>query len=555
MLINLTIANFAIIDRLEVQFDEGFNVLTGETGAGKSIILDAFGLLLGDRARPDLVRAGASEATVEALFDLTGRDDILHAFTAAGFSVDDELVLRRIVQSGGRSRAYVNGNLVTLAQLQPLSELLVTVCGQHEHQSLLQRNVHLTVLDRFANLDEPLRLYRESYELMKKIAQQLECLEDAERERQQRLDFLRHQADEISSAQLLPGEEEELLAERLLLQNAERLAGVTRGGYEALYEGNGAVCEVLGGLVSELQSVGEIDPELAGLAETVQRSLFELEDVSTRLRSYLGRIAFEPNRLEVIEERLATLTRLKRKYAPAVEEILGLLVNFAQEIAELENTQETRDNLSEELVARSVESRALGETLSAARKKAAQALEVGLLEEMAALAMPGASFGVAFVELDSPGPDGHERVEFMVSSNPGEPLMPLAKVASGGELSRMMLALKRLAPEADRVPTVIFDEVDAGIGGAAATAVGRKLQVVSRTSQILCVTHLPQVAAFADHHHRVVKCELDGRTLTTMEHLGDDERAQEMARMLGGATVTEQTLLHAKELIATSSAS
>jgi len=212
MLINLTIANFAIIDRLEVQFDEGFNVLTGETGAGKSIILDAFGLLLGDRARPDLVRAGASEATVEALFDLTGRDDILHAFTAAGFSVDDELVLRRIVQSGGRSRAYVNGNLVTLAQLQPLSELLVTVCGQHEHQSLLQRSVHLTVLDRFGNLDEPLRLYRESYGLMKKIAQQLECLEDAERDRQQRLDFLRHQADEITSAHLLPGEEEDLLA-------------------------------------------------------------------------------------------------------------------------------------------------------------------------------------------------------------------------------------------------------------------------------------------------------------------------------------------------------
>ena len=555
MLINLTIANFAIIDRLEVQFDEGFNVLTGETGAGKSIILDAFGLLLGDRARPDLVRAGASEATVEALFDLTGRDDILHAFTAAGFSVDDELVLRRIVQSGGRSRAYVNGNLVTLAQLQPLSELLVTVCGQHEHQSLLQRNVHLTVLDRFGNLDEPLRLYRESYGLMKKISQQLECLEGAERDRQQRLDFLRHQADEITSAQLLPGEEEELLAERLLLQNAERLAGVTRGGYETLYEGNGAVCEVLGGLVSELQSVGEIDPELADLAETVQRSLFELEDVSTGLRSYLGRIAFEPNRLEVIEERLATLTRLKRKYAPAVEEILALLENFAQEIAELENTQETRDNLSEELVTLSLESRAMGETLSAARKKAAQALEVGLLEEMAALAMPGASFGVAFVELGSPGPDGHERVEFMVSSNPGEPLMPLAKVASGGELSRMMLALKRLAPEADRVPTVIFDEVDAGIGGAAATAVGRKLQVVSRTSQILCVTHLPQVAAFADHHHRVVKRELDGRTLTKMEHLGSDERAQEMARMLGGATVTEQTLLHAKELIASSSAS
>jgi DNA repair protein RecN (Recombination protein N) len=307
--------------------------------------------------------------------------------------------------------------------------------------------------------------------------------------------------------------------------------------------------------VSELQSVRQVDPELAELAETVQRCLFELEDASTRLRSYLGRIVFEPNRLEAIEERLSTLTRLKRKYAPTVTEILDQLENLEKEIAVLENAQETRDNLSDELEARSVESRALGEALSAARKKAAQSLEEGLLAEMAALAMPGASFGVAFSELGRPGPEGHERIEFMVSSNPGEPLMPLAKVASGGELSRMMLALKRLAPDADRVPTVIFDEVDAGIGGAAATAVGRKLRAVSRNSQILCVTHLPQVAAFADHHHRVVKRELDGRTLTTMEHLGKDERVQEMARMLGGATVTEQTLLHAKELIATSSAS
>jgi len=549
MLLNLTITDFAIIDRLEVQFDEGFNVLTGETGAGKSIILDAFGLLLGDRARPDLVRAGASEATVEALFDLTGRDDIQHAFMSAGFSVDGELVLRRIVQSGGRSRAYVNGSLVTLAQLQPLSELLVTVCGQHEHQSLLQRNVHLTVLDRFGRLDEPLHLYRESYAVMQNIAQQLARLEDAERDRHQRLDFLRHQVDEVSSAELLPGEEEDLLAERLLLQNAERLEAVTRGGYEALYEGDGAVCEVLGGLASELKSVGEVDAELAVLGETVQRSLFDLEDVSAQLRSYLGRIAFEPERLEAIEERLTTLARLKRKYAPSLEEILILLESFEQEIVELENAQATRDTLAEELVARTEEARFLGAELSVARRRAAQALEKGLLEEMSALAMPGASFAVAFYELDHPGPDGHERIEFMVSSNPGEPLLPLAKVASGGELSRMMLALKRLAPDAENVPTVIFDEVDAGIGGVAATAVGRKLQMVSRTSQILCVTHLPQVAAFADHHHRVVKRELNGRTLTAMEHLGDDERVQEMARMLGGATVTEQTLLHAKELI------
>ncbi|MBE0575736.1 MAG: DNA repair protein RecN [Desulfuromonadales bacterium] len=554
MLLNLTITNFAIIDRLEVQFDEGFNVLTGETGAGKSIVLDAFGLLLGDRARPDLVRAGAAEATVEALFDLAGRDDIRHSFIESGFHVDEELVLRRVVQSGGRSRAYINGQLVTLSQMQPLTEQLVTVCGQHEHQSLLQRNLHLTILDRYGALDKQVNAYRDSYRAMQAVAQKLERLEDAERDRQQRLDFLRHQSEEISAAQLTPNEEESLLAERLLLQNAERLTAITRGGYEVLYESDGAVCEVLGGLTTELQSVAGVDKELGSLAETVQRSLFELEDVSTQLRSYLGRITFEPDRLEAIEERLASLTRLKRKYAPSLHEVMKLREDFDREIAELENAGATRGGLADELVKLSASNRLLAEELSAGRRQAAGQLVTTLVSELSDLAMPGASFEVSFTALSQPGHDGLERIEFMVSLNPGEPLMPLARVASGGELSRLMLALKRLAPDADNVPTVIFDEVDAGIGGAAATAVGRKLRAVSRSSQILCVTHLPQVAAFADHHHRVIKREREGRTLTEMECITGDERVREMARMLGGAQVTDQTLLHAKELISVSTA-
>ena len=552
MLLNLSISNFAIIDRLEVQFDEGFNVLTGETGAGKSIILDAFGLLLGDRARPGLVRAGATEATVEALFDLAGRDDVRQLFAESGFLVDDELVLRRIVQSGGRSRAYVNGSLATLAQLQPLAEQLVTVCGQHEHHSLLQRNVHLAILDRYGALDKQVGAYRESYRAMQTVAQQLDRLQNAERDRQQQLDFLRHQSDEIGMAQLSPDEEGTLLAERLLLQNAERLTSITRGGYEALYDSNGAVCEILSGLKDNLQSVAEIDKELAVLADTVQRCLFDLEDVSAQLRSYLGRITFEPDRLEAIEDRLTVLTRLKRKYAPSLSEILNLKDDFDQKITRLENAGETRESLADELTALSDKTGQLGEALSAVRRQVAQKLATTLLTELEDLAMPGASFEVAFLTLSHPGHEGLERAEFMVSLNPGEPLMPLARVASGGELSRLMLALKRLAPDADSVPTVIFDEVDAGIGGAAATAVGRKLQAVSRRSQILCVTHLPQVAAFADHHHRVVKHEFEGRTQTVMERIGGDERVQEMARMLGGEQVTEQTLLHAKELITSS---
>lgn len=554
MLLNLTITNFAIIDRLEVQFDEGFNVLTGETGAGKSIVLDAFGLLLGDRARPDLVRAGATEATVEALFDLVGRDDIRRSFIESGFHVDEELVLRRVVQSGGRSRAYINGQLVTLSQMQPLTEQLVTVCGQHEHQSLLQRNLHLTILDRYGALEKQVNAYRDSYRAMQAVAQKLERLEEAARDRQQRLDLLRYQSEEISAAQLTPDEEESLLTERLLLQNAERLTAITRGGYEALYESDGAVCEVLGGLATELQSVAGIDMELGSLAEAVQRSLFELEDVSAQLRAYLGRITFEPDRLEAIEERLVILNRLKRKYAPSVHAIMKLRDDIDREIAELENAGATRGGLADELVKLSASNRLLAEELSAARRQAAGQLVTTLVSELSDLAMSGASFEVSFTALGQPGHDGLERIEFMVSLNPGEPLMPLARVASGGELSRLMLAIKRLAPDADNVPTVIFDEVDAGIGGAAATAVGRKLRAVSRSSQILCVTHLPQVAAFADHHHRVIKRELEGRTLTAMECITGDERVREMARMLGGAQVTDQTLLHAKELISVSTA-
>lgn len=552
MLVNLTITNFAIIDRLEVQFEEGFNVLTGETGAGKSIVLDAVGLLLGDRARPDLVRAGTAEATVEALFDLSGQDNIRRFFVDAGFMVESELVLKRVVQGGGRSRAYINGSLATLAQLQPLAERLVTVCGQHEHQGLLQRNVHLTILDGYGALDPQVQAYRRAYLAMQGVARKLSELEEAERERGQRLDFLQHQSAEIAAAGLSVEEEKELLAERLILQNAERLELIARSGYDSLYGSSGAVCEILAGLSTELQNVADIDDELASLAEVVQRNLFELEDTAAQLRSYLGRISFEPDRLEAIEDRLSLLTRLKRKYAPDIAAIISLKEDLDREIGELENVRVTRAGLAAELSNLSNETRTLGQALSRSRQATAQKMTVSLLAELNDLVMSGAQFEVDFYVLEDPGPDGLERVEFMASMNPGEPVKPLAKVASGGELSRLMLALKRLAPDAENIPTTIFDEVDAGIGGVAATAVGRKLRSVSCGSQILCVTHLPQVAAFADHHYRVTKQEVEGRTLAAMELIGGDDRVAEIARMLGGAQVSEQTLLHARELIATS---
>lgn len=549
MLLNLVITNFAIIDRLEIEFGSGFNVLTGETGAGKSIIMDAFGLLLGDRARPDLVRAGVDEATVEALFDLSAAPKLQQLVADAGFSPGDELILRRIVSRAGRSRAFVNGSMATLGQLQPIAERLVTVCGQHEHQTLMQKDSHLDLLDGFGRLDQPLQTYRGAYQAYRLVSEQLASLTMAERERQQRLDLLRHQSREIGEAGLQPGEDEELAAERLLLQNAERLASVTQDGYDALYGADGAVCEVLGRLADELDSARSIDPQLGPPAEAVRQALYSLEDTAAQLRTSLGRMNFEPGRQEEVEARLALMAQLKRKYAPTIEELLALKEQHEAEIEQLENADAAHDALTRKQAELMESLHAAGQALSGARATAAQALSDAMVSELADLAMPGARFEARLLALAEPGAGGYERVEFFLAPNPGEGLMPLARIASGGELSRIMLALKRVAPGSMDVPTVIFDEVDAGIGGVTATAVGEKLHQVSRDSQVLCVTHLPQVAAVADRHYRVTKQETQGRTQTRLQLLDDDARVEEMARMLGGAHVTDRTRDHAREMI------
>ena len=552
MLLTLSITNFAIIDRLEIEFGPGFNVLTGETGAGKSIVMDALGLLLGDRASPELIRSGCEEAAVEAFFDLAGRVDLQETLAAAGFPAGDELVLRRLVNRGGRSRAYVNGSLATLAQLQPLSERLVAVCGQHEHQALMGREAHLPLVDTFGEI-EPLRDdYQACYAAWRESGERLARLATAERERAQRFDLLRFQAREISAAELRPGEEEELLAERLLLQNAERLAAAAGSGYEALYAADGAVCEVLGRVAGELDGLAAVDPALGELAATLKQSLYTLEDAAAQLRSHLGRISFEPGRQEEVEGRLALLATLKRKYGATVAEILERQAALEVELHELEHVEEVRAALEAECARLHVTLLAAGNRLGTARQAASERLQAAMQSELADLAMPGARFELQLTPLPEPGPSGLERGEFLLAPNRGEALLPLARIASGGELSRILLALKRIAPGRDQVPTLVFDEVDAGIGGVTATAVGDKLRAVSRTAQVLCVTHLPQVAAGADRHFLVVKREAAGRTVTGVESLAGEARVAEMARMLGGAQVTERTLAHARELIGVS---
>ncbi|MCM2265811.1 MAG: DNA repair protein RecN [Desulfuromonadales bacterium] len=549
MLVHLTITNFAIIDRLEVEFGSGFNVLTGETGAGKSIVMDALGLLLGDRASPELIRAGCEEATVEALFDLTGRSDLQAVINAAGFSAGSELILRRVITRAGRSRAYINGGLATLTQLQPLTEQLVAVCGQHEHQALMGRDAHLPLVDTFGGHEALNCEYRELFAAWRATGEHLARLSEAERERARRLDLLRYQAREIGEARLQPGEEEELAAERLLLQNAERLAAAANNGYETLYAADGAVCAALGRMAGELEGLAGIDPELGQLAETLRQSLYTLEDVAAQLRSHLNRIGCEPGRQEEVEERLALLTALKRKYGASVAEILEQQAAIVTELDELEHAEETRAALEAELVGQLTALLDVGSRLGAARREAGERLGAAMQRELADLSMAGARFELQLTELPEPGPLGLERGEFLLAPNRGEALLPLARIASGGELSRILLALKRVTPGREQVPTLVFDEVDAGIGGATATAVGDKLRAVSRNAQVLCVTHLPQVAAGADRHFLVVKRELAGRTVTGIEPLAGEARVAEMARMLGGAQVTERSLAHARELI------
>jgi DNA repair protein RecN (Recombination protein N) len=549
MLTDLRIQNFAIIDQLHVPFGPGLTVLTGETGAGKSIIIDAVDLLLGGRASADLVRTGAEEAVVEALFDLAGREALVASLTDAGFPCAGELVVRRIVARSGRNRAFLNGGLATLAQLAEITRQLVNIYGQHESQTLLRADNQLRLVDGFAGLGELRAAYGAVYAACRTTREELRRLEEGEREAARRLDLLAFQADEIGRAALVPGEEEELETERRLLVHGEKLALASQEAYELLYAGDGAILgglQRVRGLLAELRA---IDGSLAPLAEAAEGATLQLEDAALALRDYAARVEADPARLQAVDDRLDLIRRLQKKYAPTIGEILAYGARVEEELVGLRNREGTRDELARRLRELEEELLASGEELSGRRQVAATALQEALERELRELAMPQARFAVALERTPEPRADGLERAEFLLAPNPGEESRPMARIASGGELSRLMLALKQVLPESD-VPTLVFDEVDAGIGGATAALVGKKLHRVARRQQVLCITHLPPVAACADHHCRVEKRVVDGRTATAVEPLDGEERVREMARMLAGTKVTDTTLQHAVEMIA-----
>jgi DNA repair protein RecN (Recombination protein N) len=548
MLADLFIKNIAIIDSLHVSFQPGLNVLTGETGAGKSIIIDAVNLILGGRASSDLIRTGEDEASVECLFDISGAAHVADRLAAAGVDADGELLVKRTFSRAGRNRVFMNGGPATLSLLSEVSSLLVNIYGQHESQTLLRPENHLFLLDGYGRLEPFRERYRSLHKEYRRTREEILTLEKDERDVSRRIDLLSFQVREIDEAALLPGEDGTLAEERQRLLHGESLIRASRGAFDVLYDGEGALLGSLRRIIAELDETGKIDVELSTYAALLREAYLQLEDTALSLRDYGTKLEADPDRLREVEDRLDLIRRLERKYAPTIEEILAFRNEVDEELRKLTRRDETLEELRTKLSTLEVALREAGGELSQRRTETAKKLQTAMERELSELAMKNARFQVGFFPYEEPKATGMERIEFLFAPNPGESPKPLARIASGGELSRLMLALKQIHPESD-VPTLIFDEVDSGIGGAVSSMVGRKLKRVAGSQQVLCITHLPQVAAFADHHFKVEKLMESGRTRTSLEMLSDGMRVLELARMLGGAKVSEKALEHAREMM------
>jgi DNA repair protein RecN (Recombination protein N) len=549
MLTDLTIKNVAIIDTLQITFKTGLTVLTGETGAGKSIIIDAVGLIMGSRASSDLIRSGEEEATVEALFDISAQPEMRHLLVEAGFDCEDELLIKRSLSRSGKNKIFINGGMATLALLSDIAPRLINIYGQHDSQTLLKTENHLRLLDAFAGLDTERLEFTRLFNRLVTVRESIDGLELEEREAERRLDLLSYQSEEIEKAELKAGEEEQLEELRKLLTSAEKLGSTSGEAFERLYGGDGAILGQLQRISGSIFELASIDHSLQELATSLEGAYLQLEDAAITLRDYSSRIEADPATLQQIDDRLDLICRLKKKYAPTVEDVLSYKAGIDAELEQLRGRQQNRAELETERGRLESELKKSGAELTTARARASAQLKKALEQEAHQLAMKGAIIAPALETLSEPRLTGFERVEFLFSPNPGEAPRPLARIASGGELSRLMLAIKQVLPDSD-VPTLVFDEVDSGIGGATSELVGRKLKNVAARQQVLCITHLPQVAVFADQQLRVEKLIADGRTTTRVLELDQVERISEVARMLAGATVTDSAMKHASEMLA-----
>ena len=561
MLVELHIENLAIIGHLRIDFNEGLNVLTGETGAGKSIILNALNLILGDRVKDDIIRSQEDEGVVEALFDISAKPLVRQWLGDKGIDADDTLVIKRVVSRKDKTKIYINGSLATLHMASLIGEELLNIYGQHQHQVLRKVENHLEILDEFGELLPLKAEFQEAFKEQRGIERRLQGLKDEKERGEHEQDLWAFQLKEIEAAHLIPGEEEELKQERHLLKNAQRLMQLAGSSERLLYSEAGSVTEKLGMVKRDVEALAELDPSCSPLKEAVSTALLQAEEASGELKGYLAKIDLDPNRLEEIEVRFDELQRLKMKYkASTIEEILTYkekiergvqgTADLDAEIAQLEKKKKEGEGKVRDLAG----------SLSQRRAEAAQVLKKEIEAELATLAMERTTFEVQMKELSAGGdtveidaliigPRGAEEVEFLISPNIGEEPRPLSKIASGGELSRIMLAIKKILTKGAVDQTLIFDEVDSGIGGQTAEVVGHKLRDLARYHQILCVTHLPQIAAFGQTHYQVSKREDQGRTMTSVERLQGDMVVDEIARMLGGTGESPVSRTHAHEML------
>jgi DNA repair protein RecN (Recombination protein N) len=548
----LVVENYAVVDRLRVRFHTGLNLLTGETGSGKSIIVDALGLLLGGRSSAEMIRTGEERARVSGVFDSSAA--VSQVLARAGFDTENsELLLEREILLNGKSRVFIDSRPATVAFLREIASHIGDIHGQHDQQLLFDPVAQLSILDTFAATAPEMACVRDVYTTWRRVSGQIEDLETQDQDKLRLLDLWQFQRNEIEAAELRAGEDAELESERRIQQNAGRLLETAGVAYEALYEAPESVSTVTRSVAKKLDELARIDESMLAVRQALDPALLAIEDVAYSLRDYLGRVEANPERLEEIESRLAAIDKLKRKYGGSVEDVIAFGDDAARRIADVETAGERLEELKHEQKKLAAQYEKASTALSSRRKAAAAELSTRVEKELKPLAMDRTVFRI---ELDPAAwsENGSDRVRFMVSANAGEEPRPIEKIASGGELSRIALALKTCLVGSRHsanspVRTLVFDEIDTGIGGRAAEGVARRLKKLAAENQVLCVTHLAQIACFADHHYRVGKFERSGRTVAEIEELSPADSTEEVGRMLSGHKLTPEALQNAAELI------
>ncbi len=546
MLKLLVVKNFALLEDLTIDFEDGLTIITGETGAGKSMIVEAIATLCGSRMEDVLIRSNKNFAEVTGIF--SAKSAVAERLKKSGIEVDADIIIRRKIERGKRQSAYINDQIVSLNLLKELARETIDLIGQYENQSLFYAKNHLSLLDSYANLDDAKQKYNKNYSEYKQLQSQLENLLETMRQKDEKLDYLKYQIAEIEKANLQQGEEENLVSEKNLLSSSEKRSLLSTEIIKNLYEKDGSVIENLAKVKKLFDELSELDPNLGKNNKELEGLISSVDEIYRELSSYQNRIEFSQERLDYVLDRLETINKMKKKYGKTLQEINGYLTRTKEELMLIETRDEEVKRIKQRITEVKHEVTKQAEELSARRHEASTTLKKRILELLTQLGMKKAEFEIKFTVKDI-HEDGKDDVEFFISTNPGEELKPLRKVASGGEISRITLSLKTILSDVDKIPTIIFDEIDTGIGGGIAEAVGALLSKVSKRHQIMCITHLPQISVFADNHILVEKKIKGKETFTKIVKLDEETRKREIARMLGGKEITKKTMEHATEFL------